>query len=66
MKIIVKMTWSEGKNQWHMELPDGTFIQEFYYCANISKLFKDLDKDKPKLYSVEVLEWKGAVTNGNK
>ena len=59
MKIVVKMTWSKGKNQWHMELPDGTFIQELYYCANLAKLFKDLDKDKPKLYTVEVKELNG-------
>ena len=57
MKIIVKMTWSAGKNQFHMELPDGVFIQELYYCDNLKKLFKGLDKTKPKLYTIEVKEF---------
>jgi len=57
MRIVVRMTWSSGKNQWHMELPDGTFIQEFYYCENVSKLFSGLSKDKPKLYKITVEEY---------
>lgn len=57
MKIIVRMTWSQAKNQWHMELPNGVFIQELYYCDNLKKLFKNLDKDKPKLYTIEVEDY---------
>ena len=57
------MTWSPAKNQWHMELPNGIFIQELYYCDSLSKLFKGLDKDKPKLYTIEVKEFSNGKTN---
>lgn len=51
------MTWSHGKNQWHMETPDGTFIQEFYNCSTFQRLFNGLTKDEGKLYKVTVEEY---------
>ncbi len=57
MKVLVRMTWSEGKNQWHMETLDGTFIQEFYNCSTFQRLFKGLDKDMGKLFKITVEEY---------
>jgi hypothetical protein len=54
MKILIRIKWVEGKNQWHMELPDGTFIQEFYGCDSFLRLFDTPKKKKPLLYTVEV------------
>jgi len=62
MKICVKMTWVEAKDQWHMTLPDGTFLQELYDCNSIKRLFGTLDKEKPpRLYTLEVQDFAPAT-----
>lgn len=58
MKIIVKIKWVSNKNQWHMEMTNGNFINEFYNCPAFQKIFKELNKKKSNLYTVEIQKWK--------
>ena len=79
MKITGKMRWIKNINQWHLELPDDTFLELFgelnfiqnfilkvffrkklYNCGVVKRLFEKLDKDKPKLYTIEVEEYNAA------
>lgn len=54
MNIIVKIEFNEKENKWHMMLPDGTFIQEFYPCENFRRMFDEPDKEKPVLYKLKI------------
>ena len=56
-RLVVRAKWVEAQNQWHLELPDGTFIYNFFGCAFFKRLFKNADKEKPKLYIIYAEEF---------
>ncbi len=49
-QIEVSISWNEATQQWRMLDGDGRFIQEFFDCDNIHKVFKRLGKQETKRY----------------
>lgn len=55
MKLIYKLKWSKGDDEWHLINPiKGTFIMKFPDCENFRRQFDRPDKRKEKLYIVDV------------
>lgn len=54
MNIVVKIKFIEAEDKWHMTLPDGTFIQEFYPCENFHRLFDAPSKECETLYKLKI------------
>ena len=61
MKTIIKFKYIADTDQWHIKHlgQDGNWhtVQEWQDCENIPKFFPKADKEKEKLYTIEIEEY---------
>lgn len=52
-QITVTLHWNDATEQWRMTNTDSDeFIQEFYDCENINKVFEGLNKTESQVWKL--------------
>ena len=54
MKIKVKMKWVEASNEWHMMLPNGSFVYNFFDCDNVRRIFDMPSKESDESFLINI------------
>jgi len=57
ISLDIKMVWNKPAMKWFMIFSkNGKFINDFFDCQLISKVFRGLSKEEPKRYIITIKE----------